>query len=89
MNTVHLVENEPVATADEEVVRFCQRMLQSARDGDFHGIAVTTVQLDGERVTAVGSGYAGRGMTEHRHTALGGVVDLQARLARDLLEQPK
>lgn len=83
-----LVENDAPTGVDEDVVKFAQRLLQSARDGDFQGVAIVTVQVSPEGVvTAVGNGYEGVGIKEHRHTAIGGVLALQDRMVRELLER--
>lgn len=77
----------PVAVVDQEVIALLESLLAHAKAGEFNGIAVATVQLAGAgQAINVGSAYAGEGILQARHTALGAAEALKQRIGRNLIE---
>lgn len=79
----------PPSPVDDDVVALLRKLLRQAEAGEFNGLAVVTItspQLGA--YTGAGTAYAGSGVTEGVHTALGTVCVLQRRLERELLVFP-
>jgi hypothetical protein len=77
----------PVSPSDPDVVSLLELLLERARAGEFNGLAVVTVELVGAgQVVGVGNAYAGQGIRQSVHSALGGVEVLRQRLGAGLVE---
>lgn len=85
-NVVKLVASTPPSPVDSECVALLEKMLAAAKEGKFNGVALMTVTSD--RVgsySALGTSFAGQGVYQNAHTAIGGCTVLGRRLERALL----
>lgn len=75
------VAQTPVAPIDEATVKYIEDMLDRARQGEIQGVAMVTIESTGAgTVLSCGTGWAGEGMKQNVHAAIGAASHLHARL---------
>jgi hypothetical protein len=81
MAVISLVtETVPISEVDAETVSLLENMLAKAKSGEIQGVAMVMVNTVGSGcLDAVATAYAGEGIRQNVHAALGGIAWLQQR----------
>ena len=82
---IQLVPETAPSPVSEECVKMLEQLLEKAKAGEFNGFACITVTADNcGHYTALGTMWAGNGVTQNSHTAVGGVEVLKKRMLDEL-----
>lgn len=75
------VAQRPVVPVDQATVEYLEIMLERARQGEIQGVAMVTVESTGAgTLLSCGTGWAGEGLAQNVHAAIGAASHLHARL---------
>lgn len=78
---------KPVTKVDPDVVRVLENLLARAKEGEFQGVLICTVQTDGAgSLVGCGHAYVGEGVMQNVHAAVGTLETLKLRFMNNTLE---
>jgi len=79
--------DKPATAVDDAVVEKLTEFLGRAKNGEFNGVALLTVEADGAgSVVSVGTTWAGQGVEQNVHAVIGGIEVLKERWMRDRVQ---